>query len=213
MEIELLQKKLNFYKSQLEDLNPDEQVKWAIMLEGVERQLCTKLKDLEYKRRNRQSVVTNTFLDNNLNFETEKDSLFEIIAFDKRKEQLDNQINQLNVLSEEEPDNISFTEDSRFSVSTIKTNVSIPNEYDHAINVFRGSPRLSQMMVHHQMQSKPLTDFGKSPGKAEKRLDASMLEESFHLSPEFHYIKLKNKYKELKESMHFPPKNCFNRHK
>ena len=79
-------------------------------------------------------------------------------------------------------------------------------------NFYKNSPKLSNMLNHYKMQSKPVIDFGKSPEKNEMKLRETVFESNKRsVSPQYQYIRIKNKYKQLKESKQFPPKNCFNR--
>lgn len=89
------------------------------------------------------------------------------------------------------------------------SNFSIPNEYENEPKNSNNQPGLSKMLVNHQIQSilKPMVDFqGNSVKRPEPPPDpqaSSSLEEEVKTQ----YIRLKRRYRNLKESMQFHPKN------
>lgn len=158
MEIELLQKKLKYYKSQLEFFDNNDSYNWRNMIRGIERQLYDKVNELNMKRTKRQT---------NLNIEGrnnhyESVPVNRLSKFERIREHIDQQLNNLNMLSEKD-DSLNIDE-SRLSLSTVKSNITIPNEYESKMNTNK-KIKLSQMMEGHKMINKHITDFGQSPEK------------------------------------------------
>ena len=216
MEIELLTKKLSYYKSQLDNFNSSDNEKWSQMIQKIEKQLTLKIQELALKRKEKMS--TESVADNSIIYHTTNAQGIDLSSIEERKDHINNQMNQLSTLHEptiDEVDDCDLSDefaDSRYSISTIRSTVTIPNEYGEKPQGVNRSVKLAHMMSHHQMQETHVIDFGKSPEKCTER-DTQFIGDRRSRSPEFTYLKDKNKYKELKQSVKFSPKNCFNRYK
>jgi hypothetical protein len=173
MEIQLLKKKLAYYKSQLKCYDVNDQGKLKSMIQVIEKQLTQKIQDLSRKRRQRFNTEGNC--DNSRDYQTAKSPPVRLSGLERRKEEIAQQISHLSMLSEGEEIHTEMNEELRCSISTIKSNVTIPNEYDgNAVHIHQ-SPRLEQMMMHHQMCRKPFIDFGKSPEKIKPKYSNSFI--------------------------------------
>lgn len=205
MEIELLKKKLKYYRSQLENVGPDSSTDWDLMIQTIDRQLNDKLQELQSK----------TLPKSNLSQVSNYGTAPRLSGIERKKKRLDNQINQLNVLSNDLDDEMCLTHESRMSSSSMTSNVTIPNEYDQ--KPVRKPSQLSHVLMNYQMHGKPKIDFGTSPDKGVTILTDSMSNvdniDNICSESDQQIFRAKNKYSNLKESMQFHPKNCFNRDK
>jgi hypothetical protein len=201
MEIELLQKKLNYYKSQFELFDNKDNYQWKNMIEGINRQLSEKINELNQKSAKRHLNEMGNY--RHIRYESAPLNRFSML--ERRKTQIGQQISNLHMLSDKGDSSMEITDESRNSMSTVKTNISIPNEYESKVANIK---KLKNMVQDHKMINRPLVDFGQSPEKNEQVLRESIrTSNNRSITPNFKYIRVKNKYKEMRESRQFSPKN------
>ncbi|CAI2383930.1 unnamed protein product [Moneuplotes crassus] len=213
MEIELLQKKLKYYRTQLENLGEDNTNDWELMIQTIQRQLSEKVQELAQKKAKRDSISAQAYTNQYSNYESVHPP--RLSGIERRRKRLDNQLNHLNMLSHECEEEINLTHESRLSISSMMSNFSIPNEHEIKPQSSSGAPQLSNMLMNYQILNKPMVDFGASPEKNMKNQRKSIKNtEKDTIKPQnSQYIRVKHRYRNLKESMQFHPKNCFNRDK
>ena len=158
----MLQNKLLYYNNQLLPSNIDkitEEDRENILniIKSIQLKLERKTSDFAYQN-------PNISKDKSLTLDAVKALTSQIDRFDSSKENKNINLNNFSYNDWEDSLDIEDAqEESRISISTIKTTISIPNEFE-CVKIDRATgPKLSQMLTHHKMISKPNIDFGQWP--------------------------------------------------
>lgn len=99
MEIELLKKKLAYYRTQLENLGEENTTDWELMIQTIQRQLEEKEQELVEKKNRRNTTSAPEYANRYSGYDSMPPP--RLSGIERRKKRLDNQLNHLNMLSKE----------------------------------------------------------------------------------------------------------------